>query len=110
MSSPIDLPIHVQRIVDEIENEIGDEPIRPQSAIEGSGSGEPVGHGPNGRVEAAVREILMEVGEDPDRQGLAGTPGRVHRMYTELTAGYTSIPSGSSTARSSTSRTARWSS
>ena len=30
----------------------------------------------------------LEIGEDPDRQGLAGTPERVHRMYTELTAGY----------------------
>jgi GTP cyclohydrolase I len=28
------------------------------------------------------------MGEDPDRQGLLGTPGRVHRMYAELTAGY----------------------
>ena len=42
----------------------------------------------NGRVEAAVREILDEIGEDPDRQGLLGTPERVHRMYMELTAGY----------------------
>ncbi len=33
-------------------------------------------------------EILLEIGEDPDRQGLVGTPARVHRMYTELTAGY----------------------
>ena len=43
---------------------------------------------PAGRVEAAVRQILREIGEDPDRQGLLGTPGRVHRMYAELTAGY----------------------
>ena len=42
----------------------------------------------NGRVEAAVHEILTEIGEDPDREGLIGTPDRVHRMYTELTAGY----------------------
>ena len=41
-----------------------------------------------GPVEAAVREILREVGEDPDRDGLRGTPGRVHRLYQELTAGY----------------------
>ena len=85
MSSPPDLPTHVQRIVDEIESEIGEEPGRPQAIIEGDGTGH---HGPNGRVEAAVREILSEIGEDPDRQGLAGTPERVHRMYTELTAGY----------------------
>jgi GTP cyclohydrolase IA len=41
-----------------------------------------------GPVEAAVREILREIGEDPDRDGLRGTPGRVHRLYQELTAGY----------------------
>lgn len=39
-------------------------------------------------MEAAVREILREIGEDPDRDGLRGTPGRVHRLYQELTAGY----------------------
>ncbi|MDA8203241.1 MAG: GTP cyclohydrolase I FolE [Chloroflexi bacterium] len=39
-------------------------------------------------IEQAVRDILVEIGEDPDRQGLVGTPGRVHRMYAELTAGY----------------------
>ena len=42
----------------------------------------------DGTVEAAVRQILSEIGEDPDRPGLAGTPHRVHRMYAELTAGY----------------------
>jgi GTP cyclohydrolase IA len=85
LSSPTDLPRHVQLIVDEIENEIGEESGHPQTLIEGEGAGE---HGANGRVEAAVRQILLEIGEDPDRQGLDGTPGRVHRMYTELTAGY----------------------
>jgi GTP cyclohydrolase I len=39
-------------------------------------------------IEAAVREILLEIGEDPDRDGLLRTPERVHRMYAELTAGY----------------------
>jgi GTP cyclohydrolase IA len=39
------------------------------------------------RIEAAVREILLAVGEDPDREGLSETPGRVARMYTELFAG-----------------------
>ena len=39
-------------------------------------------------VEQAVREILLETGEDPDREGLRGTPSRVRRMYAELTAGY----------------------
>lgn len=40
------------------------------------------------RVEDAVREILVRIGEDPDRQGLRRTPQRVNRMYGELTAGY----------------------
>jgi len=71
-------------MVDEIETEIGEEPGRASTVIEGEGRD----HDANGRVEAAVRQILEEIGEDPDRQGLAGTPERVHRMYTELTAGY----------------------
>jgi GTP cyclohydrolase I len=92
-----DLPPNVRRLVDEIENEIGDEPGLAESRIEGDGSAATAGSsgagvsgadGSNGRVEAAVREILVEIGEDPDREGLEGTPGRVHRMYTELTAGY----------------------
>jgi len=86
VSSPPDLPSHVQRIVDEIETEIGDEPSRPASLIEGAGATD--GQEVNGRVEAAVRQILLEIGESPDREGLVGTPDRVHRMYTELTAGY----------------------
>jgi len=36
----------------------------------------------------AVRTLLTEIGEDPSREGLAGTPERVRRMYDELTAGY----------------------
>ena len=36
------------------------------------------------RIERAVREILAGVGEDPDRDGLLETPGRVARMYAEL--------------------------
>jgi len=39
-------------------------------------------------IEDAVRTILGEIGEDPDRPGLVDTPARVCRMYTELTAGY----------------------
>jgi GTP cyclohydrolase I len=83
MSSSTDLPPHVRAIVDEIETEIGEEPRSAQTLIEGAGP-----HEGNGRVEAAVHEILTEIGEDPARQGLVGTPERVHRMYTELTAGY----------------------
>ncbi|HZE38828.1 MAG TPA: GTP cyclohydrolase I FolE [Stackebrandtia sp.] len=39
------------------------------------------------RIEAAVREILYAVGEDPDREGLKRTPARVARAYAELFAG-----------------------
>jgi GTP cyclohydrolase I len=39
-------------------------------------------------VAAAVRTILAEVGEDPNREGLQRTPSRVAAMYAELTAGY----------------------
>jgi GTP cyclohydrolase I len=79
------LPEHVQKIVTEIETEIGEPPLAPGSPVDGQARHQAEA---NGRVEAAVREILAEIGEDPDRQGLLGTPERVHRMYTELTAGY----------------------
>jgi GTP cyclohydrolase I len=39
------------------------------------------------RIEKAVREILIAVGEDPDRDGLKLTPARVARSYAELFAG-----------------------
>jgi len=39
------------------------------------------------RIENAVREILLAVGENPDREGLLETPARVARMYGELFAG-----------------------
>lgn len=39
------------------------------------------------RLERAVREILISIGEDPDRTGLLETPGRVARMYAELLSG-----------------------
>ncbi len=88
MTSPTDLPPNVRRLVDEIESEMGESDV-DLADIAGSLGDERAGEATgNGRVEAAVREILAEIGEDPDRQGLAGTPGRVHRMYTELTAGY----------------------
>jgi GTP cyclohydrolase I len=101
------LPEHVRKLVSEIENEMGEEGTAPRAhavpgtagaaasstaapedpaaeAIQGRGALD----GPAGPVEDAVREILREMGEDPDREGLRGTPDRVHRMYAELTAGY----------------------
>src|SRR6478735_4479837 len=44
----------------------------------------PVDHA---RAEAAVRELLIAVGEDPEREGLRDTPGRVARAYAEIFAG-----------------------
>ena len=35
------------------------------------------------RAEAAVRELLIAIGEDPDREGLKETPARVARAYKE---------------------------
>jgi len=39
------------------------------------------------RIERAVREILLAIGEDPDREGLRDTPARVARLYDELFRG-----------------------
>jgi GTP cyclohydrolase I len=44
------------------------------------------------RIRRAVREILLAVGEDPDREGLRETPDRVARMYSELFAGLGADP------------------
>ena len=45
------------------------------------------------RVEAAVRELLAAIGEDPDREGLLGTPDRVARACEELFGGMQEDPS-----------------
>jgi GTP cyclohydrolase I len=47
----------------------------------------PAGAVDQARIEAAVREILLAIGEDPDREGLRETPARVARMYAEVCTG-----------------------
>lgn len=39
-------------------------------------------------IERAIRQLLAAIGEDPDREGLVGTPDRIARMYAELFRGY----------------------
>jgi GTP cyclohydrolase I len=102
MTEPI--PEHVRELVAEIETEIGDGSASVSGVdaemhgilsadeigvpIEGTGGGATGTRRRGGPVEEAVGRILREIGEDPTRQGLRGTPERVHRMYLELTAGY----------------------
>ena len=44
------------------------------------------------KIEQGVRLILEGIGEDVEREGLAGTPGRISRMYEEIFAGLTETP------------------
>jgi len=44
------------------------------------------------RIEDAVRELLLAVGEDPEREGLQETPARVARMYEEIFSGLEDDP------------------
>jgi len=60
-------------------------------------TGDPVAELPEGRfdgprIEAAVREVLSAIGEDPDRPGLRDTPARVARAYAETFAGLDQDP------------------
>ncbi|WP_340377040.1 GTP cyclohydrolase I FolE [Streptomyces sp. SS7] len=57
--------------------------------LDGEGS---IGEFDEKRAEIAVRELLIAVGEDPDREGLKETPARVARAYRELLAGQTQVP------------------
>ena len=67
-------------LLDELEAQTGD----PDAA-------RPASLSPDSRraIEDAVRQILIHVGEDPDRDGLLRTPYRVAKMYGELLEGYT---------------------
>jgi GTP cyclohydrolase I len=79
----LDLEAHVRRLVDSIES--SDEEASPadRDVLTASQPAPPVHP-----VQLAVREILQEIGEDPEREGLLRTPERMHRMWVELTCGY----------------------
>lgn len=62
---------------------------RSQDKPNGRAPTAPVDHA---RIQAAVREILAAVGEDPDREGLRDTPARVARMYEEMFVGMRQDP------------------
>jgi len=79
----LDLEAHMRHIVEEIERSGDDETV---GVAETPAVGERAG-GSQG-IEHAVRDILTEIGEDPHREGLLGTPERMHRMWLELTCGY----------------------
>jgi GTP cyclohydrolase I len=62
----------------------------PDPAVLGLGNFGPFDHD---RIAAAVRELLIGIGENPDREGLRDTPGRVAVAYAELFAGLHQEPS-----------------
>ena len=77
---------------------VGDENgVNPVSMVGQPGLAAPdcgraiAGYDPD-RAERAVRELLFAVGEDPDRDGLKDTPGRVARAYQEMFAGLHQAP------------------
>jgi len=65
--------------------DLGEGPLVPEGA--------PDGERPTAEeAEAAVRTLIRWAGDDPDREGLLDTPGRVARSYRELFAGYDADP------------------
>ena len=85
-TGPRDLEARVRQIVEAIEAEEDGEPTGV-GAEPGTGSTLP-GSSTDGGIERAVRQILIEIGEDPEREGLLRTPERMHKMWLELTCGY----------------------
>lgn len=82
---------------DESTGDSAEVPAAVQSAAPQQGIAETVAYATGAvfdqpRAEAAVRELLIAVGEDPDRQGLLDTPARVARSYREIFAGLYTDP------------------
>jgi GTP cyclohydrolase I len=84
-TDPRGLETHMRQFVEQIE---AGEDGGPAAATE-SAAGRPAGtRTADGGIEQAVRQILTEIGEDPEREGLLRTPERMHKMWLELTCGY----------------------
>lgn len=66
--------------------------VASDSPVEESSAGLPARHFDQPRAEAAVRELLLALGEDPDRPGLAQTPARVARAFRETFDGLFTNP------------------
>ncbi|MCW2901379.1 MAG: cyclohydrolase 1 [Streptosporangiaceae bacterium] len=64
---------------------------RPEDELAGAGLN-PLPEFDHARIERAVREILIGIGENPDRDGLLDTPARVARAYAEQFAGLRQRP------------------
>lgn len=85
-----------QELDGDVETDLDESRVRPTD----DGKGGPVGTAvapewpgfDAPRAEAAVRELLLAIGEDPDREGLRETPARVARAYQELFAGLRADP------------------
>jgi GTP cyclohydrolase I len=71
---------------------MSDSPARHRRPTPPSPNGPGTGALDQRRIEDAVREILLAVGEDPDREGLRETPSRVARMYAEVFSGLSQDP------------------
>ena len=71
---------------------MGDRPSRSRRAGDKTNGPTQGGGVDQARIAAAVREILIAVGEDPDREGLRDTPQRVARMYEEMFSGLNKKP------------------
>ncbi len=80
------LDAHVRRLVNEIEDGSEDRAnATAERAMGAEGGPQPSA---DAGIEQAVRQILLEIGEDPDREGLLRTPERMHKMWLELSCGY----------------------
>jgi len=62
--------------------------LRNTIQIESRTNGFSIQEDPKSEIRAAVGQILLQIGEDPQREGLLSTPDRVSRMYDELTSGH----------------------